>query len=355
MSILFVSYTFTNEYSFDWVASPPVHADFDFETPCTEITQESCPMDQEIHNTPCIAHIDVNFTKVADFDESAVESYFKATNNGTDKTLMFMHIPKTAGTSIEISGLEHNILWGAKLFNSETFASIFGTEMHAMCETEFHRKRCCGAPWHVPLRFWIEYFHEKPQGHHHIEKFFDLNTVDYFCVVRNPFDRMISEYKYLLHLSQKHRFKPQRLFKEHGIDIGNGFDIKDKTEEFVCTEFALNQWVQIALGDYVQIRCDEPDMMETHFYPQYESVFDSQCRQICPNVVRFEHLDGDMKELLERYNLHGVYQTLAKTHETKLAVCEEYGLGVQNLTEVSKALIYHRYRQDFQAFGYHGG
>lgn len=350
VSTIYFFYGVTMRQHFEWGNRiKPLPDDVNWAPMCTkgndELDSVSCPMDKTgLHDTPCLGEIAIDSSIVSHFNESTVESYLQSITNGTAKPLMFMHIPKTGGTSIEISGFQHSILWGWKLFNSGMFASMFGVEMHSMCDVEFHRKRCCGAPWHVPLRYWVEYFDAMPLAQHAIERFFDLDQVDYFCVVRNPFNRMISEYKYLLHRSMKMRFKPQRLFKEHSVDIDN-----------MCTERSLNHWVQIALGDYKELQCEEPDMMETHFYPQYESVYDSQCRQICANVVRFEHFEEDLKAVLQRYNLHAVFETLTATHDTKEGMCQEYGLGIQNLTEVSKALIFHRYRHDFQAFNYSAG
>jgi hypothetical protein len=80
--------------------------------------------------------------------------------------LEFIHITKTAGTSIEDWGYKNSILWGYK--NKSYFQ-------------KFTHKNLANnvSKWHVPPLF----FHENPY----------MNKKTFTCV-RNPYTRMISEY-----------------------------------------------------------------------------------------------------------------------------------------------------------------
>eukprot|EP01084_Bolivina_argentea_P172790 299282_1 len=105
-------------------------------------------------------------------------------NDYIPSKLKFINIPKTGGTSIENSALKQlNISWGK----------------YAMRHTDHHknintRNKTCknnGCPlWHIPPK-WFDNF-----------DYYNITKYEYFCVVRNPFNRIISEY-YHQHRNKK--------------------------------------------------------------------------------------------------------------------------------------------------------
>ena len=83
------------------------------------------------------------------------------------QALRFVHITKCAGTSIEdVSGNQ----WGR--YDTEYRDSVSDMYCHD------------GSWWHLPLLYVRPAYVLKDL----------LKKYDYFCVVRNPFDRVISEY-----------------------------------------------------------------------------------------------------------------------------------------------------------------
>jgi hypothetical protein len=89
---------------------------------------------------------------------------YKVYNNfSNNKKLFFIHIPKNAGTSIENLGNKFNIKWGR--FIDKKNYDLYDTP-------------CNYYYWHSP------YFVKK-------------NKYNYFVIVRNPYDKIISEFYYV--------------------------------------------------------------------------------------------------------------------------------------------------------------
>ena len=101
--------------------------------------------------------------------------------------VVLIHIPKTGGTSIEKAGLKSRdrLLWGLQYDNPRfrrrrrdlpTLNSSI-----PICKGNFG-KRCCSW-WHVPPRYLLDW-----------RPYFGAPTR--FCVVRNPYARVLSEYAF---------------------------------------------------------------------------------------------------------------------------------------------------------------
>ena len=110
-------------------------------------------------------------------------------NNKETFALRFIHIPKNAGTSIENAALKENIKWGFKEWtkdddkNNKNNKNLFKNKnpwKNVYNNKTYKVKKCF--PWHVNF---------KDLGKNFLEK--DDTT---FCVVRNPYTKIVSAYKY---------------------------------------------------------------------------------------------------------------------------------------------------------------
>ena len=158
------------------------------------------------------------------------------------KELKFIHIPRNAGTSIELIGKRNNILWGQ--FDNELKENK--TDLNI-------------SYWHTPLynfdyNFLLNY----------------SNKYNLFAVVRNPYEKCISEYYF---------------YKKW-----------NNTEE--QNEKELNSYIMKNLIDKNNITNDG------HFIPQYKYFFDKNMNLIINHIIKFENIDNEFNELMKLYNLN---------------------------------------------------
>jgi hypothetical protein len=101
--------------------------------------------------------------------------------------LEFVHFKKTAGSSIEKAAAEHGILWGACHFLKIPELGCLDPDIPYVAPNypSYASVNRWHTPWHTPpkiLRRTVE------------RDFYPYLDADLFTVVRNPYDRFVSEY-----------------------------------------------------------------------------------------------------------------------------------------------------------------
>eukprot|EP01083_Nonionella_stella_P025176 69348_1 len=259
------------------------------------------------------------------------------------KSLMFMDIPQTGGTSIVANAKKHGIFWGPSLFLR--YKSTFNRAKKELCAKMHMHCPQCG--WHIPLRWWTSYFSSPNTTRSSIASYYDVNqTMDYFCVVRHPFTKMIAEYKYLP--TNGDIYGKAILLKE-GIVINNASDY--------CNEQSLNIWIQKAIKDY-RSKTQFQNYKHycyggCHFVKQYDFIYDGNQNQLCKHVIRYENLEEEITALFRTYGLALQYTFKWTNDDIALgSYCSDSDLDVYNLTTETKTIIFEFYKQDFASFGY---
>lgn len=198
---------------------------------------------------------------------------------------VFVHIPKTAGQSIERVFLsKHGLTWDER----------------APLLLRLNEDRNAG-----PRRLAHLFAHEYVAcGHVSPETFARMFR---FAVVRNPYDRFMSEYRY--------RAKPGRA--------------------------AINAMLEQIDGDKY---LDEV----RHVLPQVEFVRDRDGMVRVPQILRFETLATDIRPVFER--LFGGDTPLPEVNKS-LPLSDEADM----LTPDLRRELYRRYEEDFDTFGYASG
>jgi len=193
--------------------------------------------------------------------------------------IVFFHIPKTGGTSIERA---LGLLGDPNKLDPDR---IFG--------------------WDDGISEGVQ--HLPPS---HIRRFLteeELRAYFKFTIVRNPFDRMVSEYAWR--------------YGEQGAQ-----DSRVRFAEFV-------DWVDslIAGGEY------RDDLSLLHLWPQSDYVFDERGRGVMDFVGRFEQLQADFDKVCELTGLAPV--TLGREQKSRRRPCQAY-YDPRTIEKVSA--VYHR-------------
>ena len=197
-----------------------------------------------------------------------------------EKPLLFIHIPKAGGSYVE------------KEFNKNNYKiGKFDNNKHLKS-----KNKCTF--WHTPVKY---------------NK--NINFKDYrvFTVVRNPYDRIISEYNW----------------KGFG-EFYKKLNVSKNTEinQFISK---LNTNEKIYDGD-------------CHLVPQSEYLTDYYGNKV-ENIIHQENLDEELEKFINKYKLN------VKLSKEKNQV-KKKNFTQNDLTTESKNIIKNYYKEDFKLLGY---
>jgi hypothetical protein len=223
---------------------------------------------------------------------------------GRHRELVFVHIPKNAGTTIEDVAQDRYIDWGRFTFN-------WGSEQQKMPDGNM----CMH--WHVP-----PYLKQPPNPYNKV-------GTDVFCVTRDPWDRMRSEYTYNL------VYTPDRAAVEGTTP---------------CTAAAFNGWVTQRLRKVESGLA--PFALDCHLVPQWSFVEGPDGRRWCKEAIPITQLTPRFNALMQSY---GLPLRLAPHTKANPSGGRCPWLSSIPLEEAywpsTRAIMRHVYRQDFYYLG----
>lgn len=190
------------------------------------------------------------------------------------KELKYIHITKCAGSTIEDIGKENNIYWG-----------------------RFHHE----------YGWWHECF---PRKNINLK-----NKYDWFVIVRNPYDRIISEF-----------------YCNYG-GIGKTPNLND---EFDVTDF--NNYIKKKI-----LMREKGDHERGDHYTEQHKYIDEN---VNIHVIHFENIHIEFKELMKKYNLH----LKIDRHCNKPTLKRNF--TVESFSSEVIKLINNIYHKDFEMFHY---
>ncbi len=212
--------------------------------------------------------------------------------------VVHLHIPKTAGTAIELQ-----------------FADL--GDMHWDTPSRYGRVRRPDR-WYEDQHLSLMELREVSQG--------GLIGSDTFAVVRNPYQRLISEYLWRYSL----------VYDQHAAEL-TGFDTFEALIAAIPLDLAHNWSRYMALADR-----DHANIL-IHLRPQWQYVCDSSGRlDRSVEIVRFEHLAEDIEPLYRRWGV------VSRPFTAPRAPHELAGY----FTDEALAVVNEVYDRDFEWFGY---
>jgi len=224
------------------------------------------------------------------------------------KKLKFIHITKTAGTAIEELGILFNVKWGRHDKDIELLTS----------HLEYIQDK---AFWHVPTIYYnLELLHKIKEKY------------DFFLIVRNPYDRVISEF-----YCKWGGYKSKHFEKFYKLKINEN-----------SSNDNINKWINMRLNHLKELLEKNKYLVNGHWNPHYLYIYDSTGKSIVKknNVIHFENLENELNELFKRYNTNIDYLKAPEINKNKKKFKIE-DLSIKNIKLINE--IYHK---DFKLFGY---
>lgn len=229
--------------------------------------------------------------------------------------VIFIHIPKTGGTSIEYTlgmhGEKSDIGIVPYLDQTKNFQFIFGEGLQHLTASEIKR---------ILSRMHFKDYTTGSNVKRFLDRVFLLNrnrdvnklwnSYTSFSVVRNPYDRLVS---YLAWRETK--WNGSVCLKKHRF-----------------SHFVRNELTEIEINK------------KRHLWPQHNFIYQDGNLQV-NFILKFENLQNDFKSMMERIGLMG------KELIEKRMVSRHFDYHDYYTTELYKT-IYGYYKDDFELFGY---
>jgi hypothetical protein len=177
--------------------------------------------------------------------------------------------------------------------------------------------------WHIPVSYYNKNYLEKM-----------LSEYDYFAIVRNPYTRMISVFKYWIKFCMENRDKSYMNVDEILAIYGNNLSLTPEN---------LNAFVKRALK--------YDNILDGHLIPMYKHTHVPHYKSdvlIC-RILYFETLNEDFNTYINDMKL-SIPINILKTEKKNASI--EFELSVSHLDKNSINLINKYYEKDFQYYEY---
>ena len=209
--------------------------------------------------------------------------------------LSFLHIPKTGGSAIEEAAFNAGVLWGRYY---GLHCGLASGPAYGKCNRVAYA-RCS---WH----------HQPPDklvGQQHQQPYYAARVR--FCVVRDPFERLRSEYIYKMTLSEERRRIVRNCCTSSNPDIRVASYWKAHNQRVTCRELLngsdFNEWLRV--------------------HGQWSSSYEGDCHFV-PQTVFVVPQHMELAELTRRYP--SLLAFLASNSSTNTSTLTHRGLAAEH-------------------------
>ena len=162
----------------------------------------------------------------------------------------------------------------------------------------------------------------------------DISLYNSFCVVRNPYSRIISAYNYLKQTEKRHKND-----REEWKELGSPSSITD----FICSIYSK----------YKNNELSVINPHNWHFQQQYKFVVnDLEKKDILCNILKYENLNKDFEKFMELYKKReNIYDLFNNEIYKNIKIKPDYDiLNILSFNDIS--MINEIYKEDFLLFEY---
>ena len=254
------------------------------------------------------------------------------------RRLQFVHITKTGGSAVEKAGADMGIIWGACHYMNITDVGCENPDLPYVAPN--FQSYALTSPWHTPPK--VLKTQQTPSPY--------TDDADLFVVVRNPYDRVLSEY-YCPWLGFQPKFRKNTKHEKDPNDpkIMNHW-VKDMVTKL---EQSLNEYASTSPKDRPKEQAkglneDPHNLAQKHYVNQAEYIFDGT-KQVVKNVVHYEDLSKEFDLLMKEY---GLEVRIPPKESSGIYTNTEKKLTYRDLDEESIAAINRYAKDDFLLLGY---
>jgi hypothetical protein len=256
-------------------------------------------------------------------DEARALAYVQSFKTFGRSPLNFFHIPKTAGTAVEQAAAERKIAWGSCRF--------FHKPKREICKPIYPS----GPDWPMHVGWW-----HLPAWVFPLVGSNPYQSSELFAIVRDPYERMVSEFYYICTLKVK-EWRPDQ--------CDNRTRLFDKDY--------MNQWLAKKLSDRESSPLTASSYLSDngHFTPQADFLVGPHQVRMVDYVLRLDDPKDPLSDQFQRLTAAFGLSNMRLPQMGAISAGERNTtehLSVGHLQESTLDSIHRRYPHDFTRLGY---
>lgn len=237
------------------------------------------------------------------------------------KQIYFIHIPKTAGTSIEHIFYEKGGCVSSCFFHKLQRNDILENKNYDNISL-----------WHIPLQYFKQSFFNNIMSEYTL-----------FTIVRNPYERIVSDFKFWIQFynarhgntKRKLSYIEKHLLKQIKTIYENNFTLdKQNLNAFINNVLDVDEYMT---------------SLDGHLIPMYHYLVDKNGNNISNvDILKHENLNNDFNDFVKKHNIN-MPSDVTRKYKSNVS---EKTLSISDISDENVRLINDIYKKDFERFDY---